>query len=54
MQVFDLRSLAWSNVRLETELNADEAEDSGSQEVLPPTSDHSMVRIYMLYRHTHT
>ncbi|KAK0592644.1 hypothetical protein LWI29_022839 [Acer saccharum] len=44
VQVFDLRSLAWSNVRLETELNAGEAEDSGSQEVLPPTSDHSMIK----------
>ncbi|KAH7547823.1 hypothetical protein ACOSQ2_033288 [Xanthoceras sorbifolium] len=44
VQVFDLRSLAWSNLKLKTELNADKAEDSGSQEVLPPTSDHSMIK----------
>lgn len=49
MQVFDLRSLAWSSLKLKPEVNADKAEDSGSQEILPPTSDHRMVRIDKLY-----
>lgn len=44
VQVFDLRSLAWSNLRLETELDADKTEDSGLLEVLPPMSDHCMVK----------
>lgn len=44
VQVFDLRSLAWSNLRLETELDADKTEDSGLLEVLPPISDHCMVK----------
>lgn len=44
MQVFDLRSLAWSNLKLKFEVNADVAEDGKPQEVLPPVSDHSLVR----------
>ncbi|XP_044460473.1 acyl-CoA-binding domain-containing protein 4, partial [Mangifera indica] len=44
VQVFDLRSLVWSNLKLKTELNGEMAEDSGSQEVLPPMSDHSMIK----------
>lgn len=44
VQVFDLRSLAWSNLRLETELDADKTEESGLLEVLPPLSDHCMVK----------
>lgn len=51
LQVFDLRSLAWSNLRLETELDADKTEDSGLLEVLPPISDHCMVRSYVLKIH---
>ncbi|KAJ4720691.1 acyl-CoA-binding domain-containing protein 4-like [Melia azedarach] len=38
VQVLDLGSLAWSK------LNVGKTEDSGSQEVLPPLSDHSMVK----------
>ncbi|KAJ0101737.1 hypothetical protein Patl1_05999 [Pistacia atlantica] len=44
VQVFDLRSCTWSNLKLKTELNAEKTEDSGSQEVLPPMSDHSMIK----------
>ena len=51
LQVFDLISLAWSNLRLEMELDADKTEDSGLLEVLPPMSDHCMVCSYVLKIH---
>ncbi|KAJ7974986.1 acyl-CoA-binding domain-containing protein 4 [Quillaja saponaria] len=42
VQVFDFRSLTWSNLKLKP--NADKGDTSGSQEVLPATSGHNMIR----------
>ncbi|XP_048231831.1 acyl-CoA-binding domain-containing protein 4 [Ricinus communis] len=44
VQVFDLRSSVWSSLKLKTDLHADKVEENGLQEVLPATSDHSMVQ----------
>ncbi|XP_050210361.1 acyl-CoA-binding domain-containing protein 4 [Mercurialis annua] len=44
VQVFDLRSSTWSNLKLKSNLQADKAEENGLHEVLPATSDHSMVK----------
>ncbi|XP_021295609.1 acyl-CoA-binding domain-containing protein 4 isoform X1 [Herrania umbratica] len=44
IQVFDLRSLTWSSLKLKIESDADKSEDNGLQEVLPGTSDHSMIK----------
>ncbi|GAV64742.1 Kelch_1 domain-containing protein/Kelch_4 domain-containing protein [Cephalotus follicularis] len=44
VQVFDLRSLTWSNLELISELNTDKINGSDVQEVLPATSDHSMIK----------
>ncbi|XVF83007.1 hypothetical protein PTKIN_Ptkin16aG0098000 [Pterospermum kingtungense] len=44
IQVFDLRSLTWSSLKLGIEPNADKPENSGLQEVFPGTSDHSMIK----------
>ncbi|OMO87264.1 Kelch repeat type 1 [Corchorus capsularis] len=41
IQLFDLRSLTWSSLKLKTEQNA---ENSDLQEVLPGTSDHRMIK----------
>ncbi|XP_038711615.1 acyl-CoA-binding domain-containing protein 4-like isoform X2 [Tripterygium wilfordii] len=43
VQVFDLRSLAWSSLNLKSE-NADKLGDSSPQEALPAISDHSAVK----------
>ncbi|KAB1211042.1 Acyl-CoA-binding domain-containing protein 4 [Morella rubra] len=42
VQVFDLKSLAWSNLKLMS--NTDKFEDTGSEEILPATSGHSVIR----------
>ncbi|XP_019428551.1 PREDICTED: acyl-CoA-binding domain-containing protein 4-like isoform X2 [Lupinus angustifolius] len=42
VQVFDLRSLTWSSIRLEA--NTGEDDDSSSQQIHPLTSGHSMIR----------
>lgn len=44
-QVFDLRSLAWSALKLKTESNADKVEENNLQEVFPATSGHNMVKV---------
>ncbi|CAL5407125.1 unnamed protein product [Camellia sinensis] len=44
VQVFNLKNLAWSTLKLSTESNADETKDSVSQEILPATSGHSMFK----------
>lgn len=44
LQVFDFSSSTWSSLRLKSVLQADQVKDNNSQEVLPATSDHSMVR----------
>ncbi|XP_059628379.1 acyl-CoA-binding domain-containing protein 4-like isoform X2 [Cornus florida] len=41
--VFDLINLEWCILKLQLEPNADKTKDSSSQEVLPPTSGHSMI-----------
>uniref|UniRef100_A0A5B7ANG1 Putative acyl-CoA-binding domain-containing protein 4 n=1 Tax=Davidia involucrata TaxID=16924 RepID=A0A5B7ANG1_DAVIN len=43
VQVFDLRNLAWSTLKLNMEPNAEKIKDS-LQEVLPATSGHSMIK----------
>ncbi|CAL5363428.1 unnamed protein product [Camellia sinensis] len=43
-QVFDLKTLAWSTLNLNTESNADKIKDSLLQEVLPATSGHRMIK----------
>ncbi|KAF5729455.1 acyl-CoA-binding domain-containing protein 4-like [Tripterygium wilfordii] len=43
IQVFDLRSLAWSSLNLKSE-NADKLGNSSPQEVLPAISDHSVIK----------
>ncbi|KAI4352662.1 hypothetical protein L6164_006890 [Bauhinia variegata] len=42
VQVFDLRSLTWSNLKLKP--NDNKNDKSGSPEVLPATSGHNMIR----------
>ncbi|KAJ4829842.1 hypothetical protein Tsubulata_016555 [Turnera subulata] len=42
VQVFDLRSLVWSSLKLE--VDGDKAQGIDLQDVLPATSDHSMVK----------
>ncbi|GMI83364.1 hypothetical protein like AT5G04420 [Hibiscus trionum] len=44
IQVFDLRSLTWSSLKLKIEPSDDKSEENGLQEVLPGTSDHSMIK----------
>ncbi|CAI0442536.1 unnamed protein product [Linum tenue] len=44
IQVFDFGSLAWSSIKPNIELNGHKVEEMGSQEALPATSDHSMVK----------
>ena len=44
-QVFDLRSLAWSALKLKMESNADKVEENNLQEVFPATSGHNMVKV---------
>ncbi|XP_039022223.1 acyl-CoA-binding domain-containing protein 4-like [Hibiscus syriacus] len=44
IQVFDLRSLTWSSLKLNIEPSDDKSEDNGLQEVLPGISDHSMIK----------
>lgn len=44
VQVFDFSSSTWSSLRLKSVLQADQVKDNNSQEVLPATSDHSMVK----------
>ncbi|XP_057471623.1 acyl-CoA-binding domain-containing protein 4-like [Actinidia eriantha] len=44
IQVFDLKTLAWSTMNLSTELNADKTKDSLPQEVLLSSSGHSMMK----------
>lgn len=44
VQVFDLRSLAWSALKLKTESNADKVEENNLQEVFPATSGHNMIK----------
>ncbi|GLT70183.1 hypothetical protein SLA2020_422790 [Shorea laevis] len=44
VQVFDLRSLTWSNLKMKVEQTADKPEDSGSQEIITAISDHSMIK----------
>ncbi|KHN00947.1 Acyl-CoA-binding domain-containing protein 4 [Glycine soja] len=41
VQVFDLRSLTWSSLKLKANVRKDD--DDSSQEILPATSDHNMV-----------
>jgi hypothetical protein len=41
-QVFDLKSLLWSNLKLKP--NADEFEDTVSLDILPAISGHNVVR----------
>lgn len=42
VQVFDFRNLLWSNIKLNA--NSDKFENSGVQEVVPPTSSHNLVK----------
>ncbi|GKU91637.1 hypothetical protein SLEP1_g5482 [Rubroshorea leprosula] len=44
VQVFDLRSLTWSNLKMKVEQTPDKPEDSGSQEIITAISDHSMIK----------
>ncbi|RVW97733.1 Acyl-CoA-binding domain-containing protein 6 [Vitis vinifera] len=44
VQVFDLRSLAWSALKLKMESNADKVEENNLQEVFPATSGHNMIK----------
>lgn len=45
LQVFDFRSLTWSSLKLKA--NAGKYDDNSSQENLPATSGHNMVKICM-------
>jgi hypothetical protein len=47
LQVFDFRGLVWSSLKLKSEADGGKSEENGEQEVLPATSDHSMVRLCM-------
>ena len=42
LQVFDLKSLVWSNLKLKP--NADKFEETGSLDILPAISGHNVVR----------
>ncbi|XP_052185475.1 acyl-CoA-binding domain-containing protein 4 [Diospyros lotus] len=44
IQVLDLKTLAWSPLKLKVEKNADNSKDSLAGEILPPTSGHSMFK----------
>ncbi|XVF75638.1 hypothetical protein PTKIN_Ptkin13bG0203300 [Pterospermum kingtungense] len=44
IQAFDFRSLTWCSLKLKIDPNADKSENNGLQEVLPGTSDHSMIK----------
>ncbi|KAL9388476.1 hypothetical protein Peur_017081 [Populus x canadensis] len=44
VQVFDFRGLVWSSLKLKSEADGGKSEENGAQEVLPATSDHSMVK----------
>ncbi|KAA8534467.1 hypothetical protein F0562_031984 [Nyssa sinensis] len=44
VQVFDLRKLAWSTLKLNKEQNAEKIKDGSLLEVLPATSGHSMIK----------
>ncbi|KAL6977151.1 hypothetical protein U1Q18_025945 [Sarracenia purpurea var. burkii] len=44
VQVFDLKTLAWSTLKLNTEPNAEKIKDNLSQEILSATSGHSMLK----------
>ncbi|XP_010558261.1 PREDICTED: acyl-CoA-binding domain-containing protein 4 isoform X2 [Tarenaya hassleriana] len=44
VQVFDLRSLTWSNLKLKPEASADNIEDGSLQEAFPAISDHRMMK----------
>ena len=43
--VFDLRSLTWSSLKLKANVGKDD--DDSSQEILPATSGHNMVKFCM-------
>lgn len=53
-QVFDLRSLAWSALKMKMESDADKVEENNLQEVFPATSGHDMVKIPFLTSLTST
>ncbi|KAG5152455.1 hypothetical protein JHK84_028927 [Glycine max] len=44
VQVFDLRSLMWSSLKLKANVGKDD--DDSSQEILPATSGHNMVKFF--------
>ncbi|XP_011024324.1 PREDICTED: acyl-CoA-binding domain-containing protein 4 isoform X1 [Populus euphratica] len=44
VQVFDFRGSVWSSLKLKSEADGGKSEENGAQEVLPATSDHSMVK----------
>ncbi|CAN0910566.1 Acyl-CoA-binding domain-containing protein 6 [Linum grandiflorum] len=44
IQAFDFGSLAWYSLKPKFELDGSKVEENGSQESLPATSDHSMVK----------
>ena len=44
MQVFDFRGLMWSSLKFKSKVDGGKGEENGAPEVLPATSDHSMVR----------
>ncbi|XP_042519949.1 acyl-CoA-binding domain-containing protein 5 [Macadamia integrifolia] len=44
IQVFDLRTLVWTALKLHMDPNLDNLEDSRSQAILPATSGHSLVK----------
>ncbi|GLT66772.1 hypothetical protein SLA2020_391210 [Shorea laevis] len=45
VQVCDLRSLTWSNLKMKIEPSADKPGDSSSQEVITAISGHSMIKL---------
>ncbi|KAF9676617.1 hypothetical protein SADUNF_Sadunf08G0021200 [Salix dunnii] len=44
VQAFDFRGLVWSSLKLKSKVDAGKVEENGAPEVLPATSDHSMVK----------
>ncbi|KAJ6428883.1 hypothetical protein OIU84_020519 [Salix udensis] len=44
VQVFDFRGLVWSSLKLKSKVDAGKGKENGGPEVLPATSDHSMVK----------
>lgn len=44
LQVFDFRGLMWSSLKFKSKVDGGKGEENGAPEVLPATSDHSMVR----------